>query len=289
MGVKIVTDNCCDLPQELINRYGIKMVHMLVSFGDKTFQPQELSTESFYQMMADYRILPTTSQPTIEEISLVYAEALADGSEVIAIHLSSGMTGTVASARMVRDMVPGKERLTVVDSRKASTGQGLLVLEAARMAEAGMTKDEILDRVFKLRSRLRCVFTIDTLEYLVKGGRVSRTKGLVGSLLDIKPILWVNPEGYIEPIDKVRGRKTALRRLAQMVEEMGRDLQGQTVGISHAMCPGDAERFREVFVDQFKVGEVVMGTIGPVVGSHVGPGTLAIFFYGEDLGPKGDE
>ncbi len=289
MGVKIVTDNCCDLPADLISRYGIKMVHMLVSFGDQTFQPGELSTESFYEMMANSRVLPTTSQPTMEDISSVYEECLADGSEVIAIHLSSGMTGTVASARMVRDMIREKERLTVIDSRKASIGQGLLVLEAARMADAGMTKDEILSRIFWLRSRLRCVFTIDTLEYLVKGGRVSRTKGLVGTMLDIKPILWVNPQGYIEPIDKVRGRKTALRRLAQMVDEMGRDIEEQTVGISHAVCPEDAERFREVFMNQFKAKEVIMGTIGPVVGSHVGPGTLAIFFYGEELGPADDE
>ncbi|HHV75801.1 MAG TPA: DegV family protein [Syntrophothermus lipocalidus] len=284
MRVKIVTDNCCDLPAELIDRYGIKMVHMLVSFGDRTFQPGELSTNSFYEMMAASHVLPTTSQPTMEEMRSVYEECLADGSEVIAIHLSSGMTGTVQAAEMVRDTLPGRERLTVIDSLKASAGEGLLVLEAARMAESGRARNEIVDEILKLRAKLRCVFTINTLEYLVKGGRVSRAKGLVGSMLDIKPILWVNPQGYIEPIDKVRGRKSAIRRLVRMVEEMGRDLKGQTVGISHAMCPEDAARFSDVFVNEFKAGEVIMGEIGPVVGSHVGPGTLAIFFYGEELG-----
>lgn len=278
MGVKIVTDNCCDLPQSLIARYDIKVIHMLVSFGVKEYQPEELSTTQFYQMMVESPDLPTTSQPTMEELLAIYGECLADGSEVIAIHLSSGMTGTIQSAEMARDMLQGKERLTIIDSLKASVGQGLLVLRAARLAQEGRSAPEIVREILALRERMRCVFTINTLEYLVKGGRISRTKGFVGNVLDIKPILWVNPEGYIEPFDKVRGRKSAIRRLVKIVEEMGDNLEGKTVGVSHAACLDDALAFRDVFVKEFKAGEVILNDIGPVIGSHVGPGTLAVFF-----------
>lgn len=282
MGVKIVTDNCCDLPQSLIARYDIKMIHMLVSFGVKEYQPEELSTTQFYRMMVESPDLPTTSQPTMEELLAIYGECLADGSEVIAIHLSSGMTGTIQSAEMARDMLQGKERLTIIDSLKASVGQGLLVLRAARLAQEGRSAPEIVREILALRERMRCVFTINTLEYLVKGGRISRTKGFVGSVLDIKPILWVNPEGYIEPFDKVRGRKSAIRRLVKIVEEMSDNLEGKTVGVSHAACLDDALAFRDVFVKEFKAGEVILNDIGPVIGSHVGPGTLAIFFEAKE-------
>lgn len=278
MGVKIITDNCCDLPGDIIEHYNIKMVHMLVSFGAKVYQPDELSTAEFYDMMVKSPELPTTSQPTMEELLATYEECLRDGSEVIAIHLSSGLTGTVQSAEMAREMVTGKERLTVIDSLKASTGQGLLVLKAARMAREGISREKIVREVFDLRERMKCVFTINTFEYLVKGGRVSRAKAFMGSVLDIKPLLWVNPEGYIEPLEKVRGRKGAIRRLIKIVEEMGGDIEGQTVGVSHSACLQDASAFRDIFINEFKVGEVIVNEIGPVIGSHVGPGTLAIFF-----------
>lgn len=281
MGVKIITDNCCDLPVSIIQQYDIKVVHMLVSFGVKEYRPQELSTARFYEMMTRAAELPTTSQPTLEELLATYEECLADGSEAVAIHLSSGLSGTVQSARMAAEMIAGKGRVTVIDSLKASVGEGLLVLKAARMAREGLSRAEITREVLKLQESTRCVFTLNTLEYLVKGGRISRTKGLMGSVLDIKPILWVNPHGYIEPLDKVRGRRNALRRLISIVKEIGGDLEGQTVGVSHALCPEEAGAFQDVFVKEFGAGEVVVGEIGPVIGSHVGPGTLAVFFSGQ--------
>ncbi|MGI6486974.1 MAG: DegV family protein [Syntrophomonadaceae bacterium] len=278
MGVKIITDNCCDLPQDIIDEYDIKMIHMLVRFGVKEYQPDTLSIDEFYKMMVESPELPTTSQPTMEELLHVYEECLADGSEAIAIHLSSGMTGTVQSAQMAWDMLEGKERLTIIDSRKASLGQGLLVLQAARLAKQDVMREQIVEEMFALRERMNCLFTINTLEYLVKGGRVSRTAGLVGSILDIKPVLHVNPEGFIEPLEKVRSRKGALRRLVRLINERSAKLAGQTVGISYVACYEEASIFRDDFLNKYHVKEVIMNPIGPVVGSHVGPGAIAIFF-----------
>lgn len=277
MAIKIVTDNCCDLPEAIINQYGIKMVNMLVRFGDREYGPGELTNHEFYQMMSTSDVLPTTTQPTVEEMTRVYEEALADGSEVIAIHLSSGITGTVQSAQMVADMI-GNPRLHIIDSKKASVGEGLLVVTAARMAEAGCSLEEILDRLADMQKRMQCIFSVGNLEYLIKGGRISRAKGLIAGVLDIKPILYFDPDGYIMPYDKVRGNRAALKKLLDIMERIGSNLSEQVVGVNHSDHPEYAEYLRDAIIDRFGVKEVIIGEIGPVIGSHVGAGTFSVFF-----------
>lgn len=277
MGIKIITDNCCDLPSDVISRYNLGIVNMLVRFGDREYQPGELTNSDFYGLMRQTTELPTTTQPTVEEMMKTYQDALADGSDVIAIHLSSGITGTVQSANLVADMI-GNPRLHIIDSQKASVGLGLLAVNAARMAEAGANVPAILSRLQEMQRTMQCMFSVGNLEYLVKGGRISRAKGLVAGVLDIKPILYFDSEGYIMPYDKVRGNKAAQKKLIDIMGKLGSNLENQTVGVNHSDHPEHAEYLKEAIIEHFGVKEVIIGEIGPVIGSHVGPGTFSVFF-----------
>lgn len=277
MGVKIVSDNCCDMPAELLEQYGVCLAHLTVSFGDRVYQPGEISNAEFYQKMKSSLILPCTSQPSLENINQVYTEALADGSEVIAIHMSSGLSGTYQGGILVQNTLENP-RLHVFDSRRASSGMGLLVIEAARMAERGASVETICQRLVEMRKRMQSIFVVGNLECLIKGGRISRAKGRVAEILDIKPVLHIDDEGYIMPYDKVRGLKGAQHKLIGIMEKNGTDLAKQTVGVCHSAVPDIADYMAQTIKDKFGVQEVIIGEIGPVIGSHVGAGTFSVFF-----------
>lgn len=277
MGIRIVSDNCCDLPDEILKEYDIRLTHLLVRFGDRVYQPDELSTAQFYNMMESSPILPSTSQPTVDEITRVYDEALADGSEVIAIHMSSGLSGTYQGGLIAQGII-GNPRLHVFDSRKASVGLGLLVVEAARMASQGKTAEIILQRLQEMQENIRCVFVVGNMESLIKGGRISKAKGMIADVLDIKPVLHMDEGGFIVPYDKVRGHKAALKKLISIMEKTGSDIKNQTVGICHSAAPDIAQYLREEINNKFQARDIIIGEIGAIIGSHVGAGTYSVFF-----------
>lgn len=277
MAIKIVTDNCCDLPLEIIKDYDIRIVNLLVRFGDREYKPGELTTDDFYEKMTTEKVLPQTSQPSTEEMMQTYNEALQDGSEVIGIHFTSQLSGTLQSAQVVTQNLEN-DRLHIFDSRKASLGQGIMVLEAARMARNGEPVSSIMQTLEDMRENMQCIFSVQNLKYLISGGRISKGKGLIAGALDIKPILAFDEEGRIVPYDKVRGHRAALKKLLDIMEERGVDLSAQTVGISHASSINDAEFLRDSIMERFGPKEIVIGDIGPVIGSHVGPGTFSVFF-----------
>jgi len=278
MGIKIVSDNCCDLPPEILKKYDIRLVNMLVRFGDNEIKPGEMSIDEFYAKMARSPVLPQTSQPAVEEIMQVYGSLIEEeGTEVVGIHMSSGLSGTLHSAQMVQEMFQ-QPRLHIIDSKKASMGLGIMVLEAARLAERGEDIEVVLNRIQEMKSRVRCIFSVQNLEYLISGGRISKGKGLVAGVLDIKPVLCINDEGFIVPYDKARGHRAALKKVLDIMEKLGNNLSAQTVGISHSAAIEDAMYLKESMEKRFGVKEVIIGDIGPVIGSHVGPGTFSIFF-----------
>lgn len=277
MGIKIVSDNCCDLPEEILEKYDIRLTHLQVRFGDQVYPPGEPPTSQFYKLMAESEVMPSTSQPTVENITQVYEQALADGSEVIAIHMSSGLSGTYQGGVMVKDQL-GNPNLHVFDSLKASVGMGLLVVEAARMAERGETAAAILARLQEMQDNMRCIFVVGSLDSLIRGGRISKAKGKVAQVLDIKPVLHMDAEGYITAYDKARGFKGAQNKLISLMEKEGRDLSRQTVGICHSVLPEVAAGLRRTIMEKFGVQEVIIGEIGPIIGSHVGAGTFSVFF-----------
>ncbi|MGI6514955.1 MAG: DegV family protein [Syntrophomonadales bacterium] len=276
--LKIVSDNCCDLPPEILRKYDIKQINMLVRFGDREIKPGEMNNDEFYRNMASSPVLPQTSQPVVEEIIRVYSSLLEEkDTEVIGIHMSSGLSGTVQSVQMVQEMLQ-QPRLHIIDSLKASMGLGLMVLEAARLADKGAGASTILSRLEEMKSSVRCIFSVQNLEYLISGGRISKGKGLIAGVLNIKPILCIDDTGFIIPYDKARGHRAALKKVLDIMGELGSNLNGQTVGISHAAALDDAIYLKENMEERFGVKEVVIGEIGPVIGSHVGPGTFSIFF-----------
>jgi len=285
--VKVLTDSTADLPPSLAKEYNLIILPMVTTFAGVAYRDGvDLTPAQFYALLTKSSELPHTSQHSPSFLLEAYKAALADGSEAIAIHLSSGMSGTVAAANQAWQVLSPEERkrLVVIDSLNASVGQGLLSLKAAEMAIAGEPLSVIADEVLKLREELNSVFMVDTLTYLLKGGRINRMQAVMGSLLDIKPVLHVNSEGRIDQLEKIRGRKAALRRLITLVEEYGVNLEGQRMGVSHACCPEDAEWISKTLRERFKAREVIIGEIGAVIGTHVGPGTLALFFQGRKIG-----
>ncbi|NLG31955.1 MAG: DegV family protein, partial [Syntrophomonadaceae bacterium] len=274
---KIITDSCCDLPEPILAEYDIKKTRLQVRFGDVCYQAEDLTNAEFYQKMAGSQVLPSTSQPTIEEMTRVYEEALADDSNVLAIHMSSGISGTFQGSILTQKMIDN-DKLIVFDSRKASLGLGLMVIEAARMAANSEDIKVIIERMQQMQRKMECVFAVGNIEYLIKGGRISRTKGLVAEVLDIKPILRFNQEGKIEPYDKARGQKSCIRKLISIMEQQADNLENQTIGIVHASCPEIAEYIRNEIENRFTVKEIIVSEIGPVIGSHTGAGTFSVFF-----------
>jgi DegV family protein with EDD domain len=277
MGIKIVSDNCCDLPEDILQKYNIELAGLPVRFGEKQYQYGEISNDEFYKLMETSPVLPNTSQPSVDDFINVYSRALEDGSEVIALHMSSSLSGTFQGAQVAGSMI-NNPRLHIVDSLKASVGLGLMVLQAARMAEQRESVPAILSRIDDMKKRMQCVFTVANLEYLIKGGRLSRTKGLVADIIDVKPILYVDEVGSVKPYDKARGHKGAMKKLLDIMEKTGKNLDTQTVGVCYSVFMEDAEYLKEGIIKRWGNKEVIIGEIGPVIGSHVGPGTCAVFY-----------
>lgn len=277
--VAIVTDSAADLPVDFIREKAVTVVPLQVTFGDQTYlDGRDLTPALFYEKLATSASLPTTSQASPGEFCEVYRELLKTHQHVVSIHISSQLSGTVASARMAREIVDS-ERITVIDSRNASLGQGLYVMAAVEMAEGGASAQEITSTLEQRVEKAHSVFTIDTLEYLVKGGRLSASQGFLGSMLKIKPILHVSPntDGRIEPLDKVRGRRRALERLIDITINTAQQPAGQVMGVSHSLAD-DIEHFLSMLKEKVKPQDIVVSEIGAAVGAHVGKGTIAVFF-----------
>lgn len=277
VGIKIITDNSCDLPPEILSRYNITVVPLRVRFGDEEISPEHFDNASFYRRLQTSAQLPSTSQPMPGDFLEQYAKALEQDQDIISINLSAGISGTVQSANIAAEML-GNEHIHVIDSQKASVGLGLMVLEAARMARSGEQVSEIVDRMMVMQTRMRCIFVVGNLDILIKGGRLSRTKGLLAGALDIKPILHMDEEGKIVPLSKARGHRVARNKLIELMDTLGNNLGSQTVGICHSACPDDAEYLKSTIIEKFGAPEVIIGEIGPVIGSHVGAGTFSVFF-----------
>lgn len=277
MGIRIVSDNCCDLPAEILRKYDIRLAHLQVRFGDNVYPPGEPTVDEFYKILAESGVLPATSQPTVENITKVYTEALADGSEVIAIHMSSALSGTYQTGVMVQNTL-NNPRLHVFDSLRASLGIGLMVVEAAKMAQRGESVAAIMERLTGMRKTIQCIFVVGNLDSLIRGGRLSKAKGKIAQVFDIKPILYMDDEGFLMPYDKARGLKGAQRKQIDIMEHIGRSLERQTVGINHSAVPEIAEALCQTIKERFAVEEVIVNQIGPIIGSHVGAGTFSVYF-----------
>lgn len=270
-GVAVVTDTTHYLPRELAVANDIQEVSLYVNWPDAQERESRMGPlDAFYDRLQIARDLPTTSQPSVGDFLAVYEPLLAEGRDVISIHLSGGISGTVESARQAAAQCPAG-RVQVLDSSTACGGLGLMALAAAKGAREGAGIEACLARARQAREQLTLWFAIDTLEYLVRGGRIGRAQGMVGAALKIKPILSV--ESDITPVERVR---TSARAFARMVELL-RTLHADGVDgwvVQHIQAPAEAARLADEGRAIFGTEPVFVSEIGPVIGAHVGPGLI---------------
>ncbi|MEW9697808.1 DegV family protein [Paenibacillus sp. SI8] len=278
--IRIVTDSTADIPLAIRQELNIEMVPLKIHFGqDEYLDTVTLQSDQFYEILKTSSHFPKTSQPSPAEFLELYQKLLEEpDTEVISIHLSSALSGTYQSALLASTMLEANDgKVHVVDSRSASYGIGALVVAAAEAARAGQSVEQILQLVQKVRENYYIYFLVDTLEFLQKGGRIGKASALFGALLNIKPILSIDAEGEVAATDKVRGHKKAIARILEL---LGADLSGRgihTLHIAHANNLEGAEQLRVSIMQHFAVQHVDYITLGPVIGAHAGPGTIAAF------------
>ncbi|SEB44588.1 DegV family protein [Paenibacillus sp. GP183] len=277
--IRIVTDSTADIPLSVRKELGIEMVPLKIHFGSETFlDAVTLQSEEFYGKLAAASTLPTTSQPSPVEFLEVYKKLTEEpDTEIISIHLAASLSGTYQSAVIARSMMEEEQsHVHLFDSRSASYGIGVLAVAAAKAAKEGQSVEQIMELVQRIREKFKIYFLVDTLTYLQKGGRIGKASALIGSLLNIKPILSLDDNGQVVPIDKVRGQKKAMARIIEM---MSGDITGKSIHlhVAHANSMETAVQLREMIEAQFEVLSFGYIDLSPVVGTHAGPGTVAAF------------
>ncbi|PGO65173.1 fatty acid-binding protein DegV [Bacillus cereus] len=284
MGVKIITDSAADLPVELLQAYDIDLIPLRVYDEAETEYLDGVTLESvtLLQKMREGAVY-RTSLPSLETFQEKFVSYAKEGNPCIYLAFSSELSGTYQSSVVIKEEV--KETyanldLEIIDTKCASLGQGLVVLEAAKMAKDGASKENILKRVDFLMSHMEHIFTVADLQYLVRGGRLSKVAGFIGGLLNIKPILNVE-EGKLVPLEKVRGKKKVLSRIVDIMEERGKDLKGQTIGMTHGDDLETAEALKSLITERFGCEVFIVNTIGAAIGAHTGPGVITLFFLNE--------
>lgn len=283
---KILTDNTADLPESYIQEHDLSLAWLPYLLDGETYTRENtLDYPTFYAKMRAGS-MPTTSQVNPQQAREVLEAVLRQGYDILCIAFSSGLSGTYNSVRIAAEELAEEypeATIAVVDSLCASLGEGLLVHKAVQMKEAGKSLGEIRDWLEANKLHLCHVFTVDDLNHLYRGGRVSRTAAFLGTLANIKPMLHVDDEGHLIALSKVRGRKKSIASLVDMMEErMGawKD-QNDILFISHGDCVEDANRLKELVEERTGIHAYLIGYIGPTIGAHSGPGTLALFFMGE--------
>lgn len=290
MDFEIVTDSCCNLLEDMIDDFGIHVLPLtfMVDGEDEVYQSylkgERTDLKQFYTMMREGKVFKT-SLPNLAESEALFRELLGSGRDVLYIAFSSGLSGTYQAlslmAAQLQEEFP-ERKIHVVDSLAASGGQGLLVWYAVQHARAGESIDQVREWLEENKLHLAHWFTVDDLMFLFRGGRVSKTAAWAGTLLNIKPVLHVDDEGHLIPMEKVRGRKKSLNALIDHMEKSAnKPISDQMVFITHGDCIEDAEYVAVKIKERFGVKEVVINYVDPVIGAHSGPGTMALFFLAD--------
>ena len=278
-GVRFVCDSTNDLPTSYIEEHRLIVVPLKVVFGDEALvDGVDIDAPRFYERMRRETRNPTTSQPTPAEFEAAFRTAAADGDSVVCTCMSSEMSGTWQSAMSAKEAVAGEVDVHVIDTRTVSIGHYNILTAAIPKAEAGATAEEVVDHIHDLMRRQRSVFTVATLEYLKRGGRIGGARALLGSVLDIKPVLQVQ-DGRIERYKQVRTSAKAVEMIAQeLISAVGESGRKARCVIGHADRADDQERLAEM-VGPHCVSTPDLIWIGPIVGAHAGPGTLGMSFF----------
>jgi DegV family protein with EDD domain len=278
MPVAVVTDTTGYLPAQVVDRYGITTVPLYVVFPDRTVKETEITDyDAFFEELRRADSLPKTSQPSVGDFIAVFEPLLARGDEVVSIHISGGISGTVEAGRQAAEQLEregkGGERVRMVDSSTAAGGLGIVALAAARCAQLGGTADEVVDAANRARAELKMWFAIDTLEFLKRGGRIGAASAWIGSTLKIKPILTVERE--LSPVERVRTSSRMFERMVDYAQQR-HDSGADAWVVQHIAAPEPAERLVARCREVFESEPLFVSEVGPVLSAHTGPGMLGV-------------
>ncbi len=287
MSFKIVTDNAADLPKEFLAENNIGCINLSYIIDEVVYgQGVELSNEDFYKAMRDGK-MPTTSQINPEEARVKLLEYLEESNEILCLSLSSGLSGSYNSVRMAaEDLMEERKdcKIVVVDTLSGSLGEGLLVYKAVQMKNAGKSMEETAEWLNANCKNSIHLIAVDDLFHLQRGGRVSKSSAVIGSIVGIKPMIKIDDEGKLGVYDKIRGRKKSLLALADTMEkQMGsRRAENDIVAIAHGDVMEDVEYLKGIITERFGIDKFLVNHAGPIIGSHIGPGTMVLLFMGEE-------
>ncbi len=278
--IAIVTDSTASIPQELMADLPITVLPLNIIWNGETYQEGiDIDVDEFYTRLKTEKTSPTTSQPSPEMFRRVYQKLLDERKEVVSIHISARLSGTVFSAMQARSQLD-TDRVEIVDSRVASMALGFSVLAAARAAKEGAYLEEVKAIAERCSSNAGALFTVTTLEYLHRGGRIGGASAFLGTALDLKPILML-VDGKIEPVERVRTMSKALDHLVvQLKKQIGKK-SPLNFAVIHAMCPEEGQKLLDRLCDAFPTNQIdsaILSDISPVIGTHTGPGTLGIAY-----------
>ena len=285
MSFAIVTDSSSNLTEEMIDRFDLSILPLTFMVDGEEYRSylkgEKTDLSQFYTMMREGKVI-TTSLPNLKESRESIEALLREGRDVLYLGFSSGLSGTYQAIELLLTELAGlypERTVASVDTLAASLGEGLLVYYAAKMREEGASIEKVRDWVEEHKLHLAHWFTVDDLMFLFRGGRVSRTAAWAGTMLNIKPVMHVDDEGHLIPLEKVRGRKKSLKALVDHMEQTAdAPVADQTVYITHGDCLEDAEYVAGLVRERFGVTDIMINWVDPVIGAHSGPGTMALFF-----------
>ena len=290
MDFEIITDSSSNLIEDMIDDFGLHILPLtfMVDGEDKVYQSylkgEHTDLAQFYTMMREGKVI-TTSLPNLADSEALMRGLLEQGRDILYVGFSSGLSGTFEATELLMKQLAGEfpdRKLYAVDTLAASGGEGLLIWHAVKRARAGASIDEVRDWLEENKLHLAHWFTVDDLMFLFRGGRVSKTSAWAGTMLNIKPVMHVDDEGHLVPLEKVRGRKKSLNALVDHMEKSAiRPIEDQMVFITHGDCLEEAEYVAEQVKERFGVPEVIINYVDPVIGAHSGPGTMALFFLAD--------
>ena len=287
----LFADSTCDLSKDIIDKLDIKYIGLSCTLKGETYTEdcgETLSYKEFYRILREENEMPTTSQVNAYRFKEAFEPYIKENLSVIYIAFSSALSGTYNSSLIAKEELleeyPNAD-ITIIDSKSASTGLGLLVYYAGIMRQEGKTKEEIATWIEENKLKVCHFFTVDSLDHLKRGGRISPTAAAIGSLLQIKPVLYTNDNGELKNFAKVKGRKKAIRALYEKFENHVVNPEEQVIFISHGDCLEDAEALAKMIKDNYTVKDIIFNYVGSTIGCHTGAGVLTYFFLGSRREP----
>lgn len=281
MSIKIIADSTCYLPKEYINKYDISIASLNVLLNGNSYREIDLSNDWFYNEMAKSSTIPTSSQPSIEELYSRVESLVKDGHDIVGIFLSSDMSGTFSTSNLVKNMILENypnAKIVMLDSRSNCMQAGFAVLEAAKAAIENKSLDEVVSITKNVIENSKFIFVPETLEYLKKGGRIGGAAALFGSLLQIKPILTVE-DGKTTVFTKVRTKKKAIDKIVNTVLEQNSKTPIKGLIVHHINCESEGQELADRLKNSLELDSVKIQSIGPIIGLHVGPGSIGVAYH----------